>query len=148
MERVYFSLGSNEGDREENLRGAIRLMDEALGTPCSRLSSFIRTESWGFEGPEFLNCAAMYELEGISPEEVLIRIKDIEKAMGRSGKPEFDSEGRRIYRNRPIDIDILYFGDRVVDTPTLKIPHPLIEKRDFVKIPLKEIKNDEDQQEN
>lgn len=148
MERVYFSLGSNEGDREANIRKALLLMDESFGTSCSLLSSMVETKSWGFVGRDFLNCAAMYELEGISPEEVLIRIKEIEKDLGRSGKPEYDSEGRRIYRNRPIDIDILYFGDRTMDTPTLKIPHPLIEKRDFVKIPLKEIKNDEDQQEN
>ena len=145
MEIVYFSLGSNQGDREYNIRQAISLMDKAFGTPCSRLSSIIETQSWGFDGPAFLNCAAMYELDGISPEETLLAIKDIEKALGRTGMPEYDDGGRRIYRDRPIDIDILYFGDRKIDTPTLRIPHPLIGKRDFVKIPLREIcSHDED----
>lgn len=141
MEKVYFSLGSNEGDRERNIREAIRLMDEAFGKPCARISSIIETESWGFEGPDFLNCAVMYELEGISPEETLAAVKRIESELGRTGTPEYGPDGRRIYRNRPIDIDILYFGERTVDTPDLKIPHPLIDRRDFVRIPLKEIRD-------
>jgi len=139
MERVYFSLGSNEGDRERNILEAIRLMDKAFGTSCKRKSKILETQSWGFDGPDFLNCAVMYEIEGMSPEETLKAVKEIESVLGRRGEPEYDSEGRRIYRNRPIDIDILYFGERIVDTPELTIPHPLIEKRDFVKIPLKEI---------
>ena len=70
---------------------------------------------------------------------VLGQVKAIEKAMGRSGSAEYDSAGRRIYHDRPIDIDILYYGERNVETPELRIPHPLIGDRDFVKIPLAEI---------
>ena len=59
--------------------------------------------------------------------------------MGRRGVPEYDAEGRRIYRDRPIDIDILLCGDERVDTPELQVPHPLMHERDFVMRPLAEI---------
>jgi 2-amino-4-hydroxy-6-hydroxymethyldihydropteridine diphosphokinase len=59
--------------------------------------------------------------------------------MGRTGGVEYDAEGRRIYHDRPIDIDILLYGDERVDEPDLQIPHPLMEQRDFVMRPLKEI---------
>ena len=138
MEKVYFSLGTNQGDREANIRKALNLMDERLGSPYKLLSSIIQTPSWGFEGPDFLNCAVMYELDA-DPFEVLAICKEIEREMGRTGQPEYDENGLRIYHDRPIDIDILYFGDRKIDSPTLTIPHPLIEKRDFVRLPLAEI---------
>lgn len=137
-EKVYFSLGSNLGDRKALLEEALRRMDKAFGTPYSSLSSFIETPSWGFEGQPFINCAVMYELDS-DPFVVLGQVKAIEKAMGRSGSAEYDSAGRRIYHDRPIDIDILYYGERNVETPELRIPHPLIGDRDFVKIPLAEI---------
>ena len=137
-EKVYFSLGSNLGDRVALLEEALKRMDEAFGTPYSALSSFIETPSWGFEGPDFINCAVMYELDS-DPFAVLEKVKRIEKEMGRSGSAEYDAEGYRIYRDRPIDIDILLYGSRRVETLELTIPHPLIGQRDFVKIPLSEI---------
>ena len=138
-EKVYFSLGSNLGDRKALLKEALKRMDEAFGTPYSALSSLIETPAWGFEGQPFLNSAVMYEIDS-DPFVVLKQVKAIEKAMGRTGSAEYDSAGRRIYHDRPIDIDILYYGERNVETPELRIPHPLIGERDFVKIPLAEIK--------
>ena len=65
--------------------------------------------------------------------------KDIERRLGRTGEPEYDAEGQRIYRSRPIDIDILLFGEHKIDCPELTVPHKLMYERDFVMVPLKEI---------
>lgn len=138
-ESVYFSLGTNLGDRQSNIFKALEKMDEAFGVHWSALSDIIETPAWGFEGPAFLNCAVKYKIES-TPLEVLKVCKSIEREMGRTATPEYAPDGSRIYRDRPIDIDILYYGRRKVDTPELKIPHPLIPERDFVKIPLAQIK--------
>lgn len=135
---VYFSLGSNLGDRESNLREALRMMDESFGHGYERVSGVVETASWGFEGRQFLNLAVMYRLE-LDPVDILDRVKDIEFRMGRKGAPEWDEEGHRIYRDRIIDIDILLYGDEKIDTLRLKIPHPLMQQREFVMRPLKEI---------
>ena len=135
---VYFSLGTNQGDRQANIAEALRRLDAAIGRPYEALSSIIETKSWGFEGPDFLNCVVRYRTAR-RPQTLLQICKRIERAMGRRGAPEYDADGRRIYRDRPIDIDILLYGDAVVDTPDLKIPHPLMYQRPFVMGPLEEI---------
>ena len=135
---VYFSLGSNQGDRQARIEEALRRLDKALGRPYEALSSIIETPAWGFDGPPFLNCVVRYR-SARRPETLLHICKRIERAMGRRGAPEYDAEGRRIYRDRPIDIDILLYGDMTVDTPELKIPHPLMRQRDFIMRPLAEI---------
>ena len=135
---VYFSLGSNQGDRQARIEEALRRLDKALGRPYEALSSIIETPAWGFDGPPFLNCVVRYR-SARRPETLLHICKRIERAMGRRGAPEYDAEGRRIYRDRPIDIDILLYGDMTVDTPDLKIPHPLMRQRDFIMRPLAEI---------
>ena len=135
---VYLSLGSNLGDRRANIDEALRRLDKAVGRPYDALSSIIETPSWGFDGPDFLNCVVRYHTAR-RPETLLKICKRIERAMGRRGAPEYDTEGRRIYRDRPIDIDILLCGDERVDTPELQIPHPLMHEREFVMRPLAEI---------
>ena len=135
---VYFSLGSNQGDRQARIEEALRRLDKALGRPYEALSSIIETPAWGFDGPPFLNCVVRYR-SARRPETLLHICKRIERAMGRRGVPEYDAEGRRIYRDRPIDIDILLYGDLTVDTPDLKIPHPLMRQREFIMRPLAEI---------
>lgn len=137
-EKVYFSLGSNEGDRRRNIEKALAMMDEAFGKSFSLLSSIIETKSWGFDGADFLNCAVLYELEE-DPFSVLEKCEMIEYKLGRKDKNKKDSSGRRVYSDRPIDIDILLYGDRIIDTERLTLPHPLIGERDFVSIPLREI---------
>ena len=151
MEKVelYLSLGSNQGNRAENIEKALSLLNVELKTPFKAVSSLIETEPWGFESEErFLNAAVLYELilpKGYNPEAeglmILEICKDIEKRLGRIGEPEYDMEGRRIYRSRPIDIDILLFGDNIIDCPELTVPHKLMYERDFVMIPLREINN-------
>ena len=135
---VYLSLGTNQGDRRAQIDEALRRLDAAIGRPYEALSSIIETPAWGFEGPDFLNCVVRYRTAK-RPHTLLRICKKIERAMGRTGAPEYDAEGRRIYHDRPIDIDILLYGDEHVDTPDLKIPHPLMEQRDFVMRPLAEI---------
>lgn len=138
-ETVYLSLGSNLGNREENIFEALRRLEESLGVKMIAVSDLIETESWGFQAPRFVNAAAAFEAVDIDPFTLLDACKDIEAKMGRIQNVEFDSEGRRVYHSRIIDIDILLIGDRKVDDPRLKIPHPLMEKRDFVMIPLRQV---------
>ena len=145
--KLYLSLGSNQGDRAENIEKALSLLNIELKTPYKALSSFLETEPWGFESEDkFLNAAVLYELtlpNGYNPEAeglmILEICKDIEKKLGRTGGPEYDEKGERIYRSRPIDIDILLFGDNRIDCPELTVPHRLMYERDFVMIPLQEI---------
>lgn len=127
--RTYLSLGSNVGDRAANLREAIRRLG-ALGT-VALVSSFYETEPVEFTAQEwFLNCVVLLETEK-TPLELLRHILDIERSMGR----------RRIQNKGPrnIDIDILLFGDSIVDTADLTIPHPAMQDRRFVLEPLAEI---------
>ena len=141
---VYLSFGTNLGDRENNLSSALAELDRRLLRAPERVSSFLETPAWGFEGPDFLNCAVCYELERPwTPTRLLDACQAIERKLGRHGAPEWDSDGRRIYHDRPIDIDILFWGTRHVRTTRLEIPHPLIAQRDFVLIPLREIADDE-----
>ena len=135
---VYFSLGSNQGDRQARIDEALRRLDKAVGRPYDALSSVIETPAWGFDGPPFLNCVVRYRTAR-RPETLLKICKRIERAMGRRGAPEYGADGRRIYRDRPIDIDILLVGDLSVETPELTIPHPLMREREFVIRPLAEI---------
>ena len=149
MEKVdlYLSLGSNQGDRRQYIEDALSLLNIELGTPYRAVSSIIETQPWGFESDQkFMNAAVHYQLmlpKGYNPEAeglmILEICKDIERRLGRKGEPEYDEKGERIYRNRPIDIDILLFGDNKIDCPELTVPHKLMYERDFVMIPLKEI---------
>jgi 2-amino-4-hydroxy-6-hydroxymethyldihydropteridine diphosphokinase len=129
MEKTaYLSLGSNIGDREANLRAAIEKLKE-LGEVV--VSSFYETEPLDFTAqPWFLNCAVAIRTE-LMPQLFLAKVQAIEQQMGR----------RRIQPKGPrnIDIDILLFGDSVVSTPELQIPHPAMHERRFVLEPLAEI---------
>lgn len=137
---VYFSLGSNLGDREGNLRKALSLMEERLGTKVKRLSSFYVNPSQGFDGQEFINCVALFDTDE-ECENILKICKEIESEMGRNEIIEYDSEGKRIYHDRIIDIDILLYGDRTINQSNLIVPHPRMEEREFVMKPLSEIKS-------
>ena len=149
MEKVelYLSLGSNKGDRAANMEAAISLLNIELGRPYKAVSSFIETEPWGFESEDkFLNAVVLYEMEfrkGFNPEAeglmILEICKSIERRLGRTGEPQYDAEGNRIYSSRTIDIDILLFGDNRIDCPELTVPHKLMYERDFVMVPLREI---------
>lgn len=145
---LYLSLGTNLGDRRKNINEAIKRLDAAIGIHFSRLSSIDESKSWGFEGPAFLDCVAVYDV-GI-PEDVekygeklLSVCKNIEKELGREEVIEYDKKGGRIYHDRPIDIDILFIGKSRFRTDDLTVPHPLIRQRDFIMKPLLEVASDE-----
>ena len=154
IHKVYLGLGSNLGDREANLLKAITMIGERIGNVV-RQSTFIETEPWGFESKNaFLNAVILCETP-LTPRQLLRATQKIERLLGRKNKstvPE-PAEGPEpapltvpepaegpIYHDRPIDIDILLYDDLVIDEPDLKIPHPLMQERDFVMIPLNEIK--------
>lgn len=132
---VYFSLGSNLGDKENNIREAIKRIGELIGTvECQ--STLLVSEPWGFESENtFVNAALRCSTE-LEPMDVLEKTQEIERAMGRTQK---SVDGQ--YHDRIIDIDILMYDDLHIDTKTLKLPHPLMKERDFVMIPLEEVLN-------
>lgn len=133
MHTVYLSLGSNLGNREENLTRAMDEIEKLIGKIVRR-STFHITEPWGFHSDNlFVNAAVCCHTEH-SPRGVLVLTQEIERGMGRVKK----SAGGN-YSDRIIDIDILYYDDITVDEPDLKIPHPHINERDFVLKPLREI---------
>lgn len=138
MTDIYLSIGTNLGDRNANIEKALALLEEKLGSSRIRLSRIVESKAWGFSGGDFLDCVVCFNT-GKTARELLQICKQIEAEMGRKETLEYDSQGNRIYHDRIIDIDILLYGDRTVDEPDLKIPHPLIEKRDFIKGPLMEI---------
>ena len=142
---LYLSLGSNLGDRRRNILDAVKALDKAFGKRHTACSEIIETEPWG-EGPTapFLNACARWHLErqaevSAQAHAVLAVCQGVERSLGRGEHPLFDAAGKRIYRDRPIDIDILLFGAETIESKTLTIPHPLIAQRDFVLIPLREI---------
>ncbi len=126
--RVYLGLGSNLGNREDNLDMALKLLAQRM--KVGRVSSIYDTEPIGnTDQPHFLNIACEVSTR-LSPEGLLALAKGIEVKMGRRGKSG---------EPRTIDIDILLYGDIVINTPDLKIPHPRMAERSFVMVPLAEI---------
>lgn len=133
MARVCLSLGSNLGPRETYLRKALQALDKELGS-LVKCSSFYETLPWGFSSDSlFLNAAACFDTL-LSPEEVLAVTQQIEKSLGRKEKSR---QGQ--YADRCIDIDILLYDDRVMQTPDMILPHPHMAERMFVLEPLAEI---------
>ena len=132
-ENIYLGLGGNQGDREQLMAQAIELLSVALGSPVS-LSSTIETEAWGFVSPNpFLNMVACFSTD-VPPMELLQITEDVERRLGRKTK----SVGG-VYSDRPIDIDILFYGDKIISTERLTVPHPRLHERLFVLAPLAEI---------
>ncbi len=129
METVYLGLGSNMGDRQENLKRALGYLAQRL--KMEQVSPTYDTEPVGNpDQPRFLNLVCRAST-GLEPMALLDLAKGIESKMGRS--PHTPD------RPRPIDIDILFYGDRVIKTARLVIPHPRLTERAFVLVPLAEI---------
>ena len=126
---AYLGLGSNLGDREDNLRKAIFLLGER--GEIATLSSVYETEPWGLtDQPRFLNMACGFRTS-LAPHELMALAQDVERSLGRVRTVR--------YGPRTIDVDILLYGDLVADAPDLQIPHPGIPERAFVLAPLAEI---------
>ncbi len=131
--RVYLGLGTNLGDKQAQLHRAVNEIEKRIGRIVA-LSSFYETAPWGFQSDHsFLNAAIEIETT-LSPLDLLHATQTIEFGLGRTAK---SSAG--IYQDRPIDIDILLYGNDVYHDSELQIPHPLMEQRAFVLLPLSEI---------
>jgi len=130
MSIVYIGIGSNLGNRQENCLEAISLLEQH-GVVVLKRSSMIEAEPWGVtDQPHFINMAIESETD-LSPEELLELLKNIEKSMGR--------EKTAHWGPRVIDLDILFYDNRIIDSVDLKIPHPHLHERDFVVMSLMEI---------
>lgn len=133
---VYLSLGTNLGDKDNNLRHALQMLDTRVGH-VERVSHFISTEPWGFQSAhEFRNACCRCSTT-LTPRQVMNVTQQIERDMGRREKSH---DGH--YKDRLIDIDILLYDHLHIDEPDLKIPHPFMHERDFVMRPLQEILTD------
>jgi 2-amino-4-hydroxy-6-hydroxymethyldihydropteridine diphosphokinase len=125
---VYLGLGSNMGDRQGNLERALDLLSQRL--KMASVSSIYDTEPVGnTDQPRFLNLVCQVYTR-LAPGALLALVKGVESKLGRTGKSGAP---------RPIDIDILFYGDHVVETPELTVPHPRLTRRAFVLVPLSEI---------
>jgi 2-amino-4-hydroxy-6-hydroxymethyldihydropteridine diphosphokinase len=132
---AYIALGANVGDRETNIWDAVDRLEADDNIEVPQVSSLLENPAVGGppESPPFLNGAARI-LTDLSPHDLLRRLLTIEQQMGR--------ERRRKWEPRMIDLDLLLYGERVIDTPDLKLPHPRMHERDFVLRPLAEIAPD------
>ncbi len=129
---VFLSIGTNKGDKIFNCKSAIK----KISVICEilQISSIYKTDSWGFKDEVFLNFAV--KINTRFPADKLLReLQDIEKEMGRVKSSNY-------YQGRIIDIDILFFGNKIINQKTLIVPHPKLYQRKFVLLPLYEISSD------
>jgi 2-amino-4-hydroxy-6-hydroxymethyldihydropteridine diphosphokinase len=127
---IYLLTGANLGDRIASLNTAKRLIEEKIGR-VAQASSLYETAAWGeVEQPDYLN-QALEVKTALPPDKVLKAIFDIEAKLGRVRRSKWES--------RTIDIDILFFEDKILETKDLSIPHPRLHRRNFVLIPMLEI---------
>jgi len=133
MSKIYLSIGSNKGNRYSQIKEALKLIREDLGEIIS-ISKIYETKSWGFESENFLNLCIAIKSE-LSPDKLLFSINNIEEKIGRKR----DSE---IMKSREMDIDIIFYSNKIVNQKELIIPHPRLQLRNFVLVPLSEIASD------
>ena len=133
MTRSYILFGSNQGDKKALLEQACALINNRCGMLVERSSAYT-TEPWGFEAEEwFLNELLVVETE-LEPDALMDALLKIESELGRVRHPE-----RQGYCSRTVDLDILYYGDQIVQTEKVTIPHPRLHLRKFALMPLCEI---------
>ncbi len=127
---IYIALGSNQGDRLQYLQGAVDHIFKKIGQ-VTCVSAIYETPSWGFDGNDFFNACITVETR-FSPEIVLAKLMDIEQSFGR------ERRGKG-YHNRTLDLDLIFYGNTVLNTEKLILPHPRISERLFVLQPLADI---------
>jgi 2-amino-4-hydroxy-6-hydroxymethyldihydropteridine diphosphokinase len=129
--QIYIALGSNKGDRLKHLQDAVDLIFKEIGK-VNIIAKVYNTPAFGFDGDDFLN-TCLYAETDFSAEVVLDKLLHIETKLGRS-RTISDT-----YEARTIDLDVLFFNDDVIDSKTMKVPHPELQKRKFVLYPLQDI---------
>lgn len=132
--QVVLSIGSNQGNRLENIKSCINLIHQEVGTVI-RVSKLYETPAWGFESDAFYNCALLLHTTS-SAQKILSQVLKVEKQLGRI---RLNQEG---YQSRIIDVDVIVFDDEIVETEKLHIPHPLMQNRNFVLLPMQDLKLD------
>lgn len=133
MTRAYVGIGANLGDREETIRRAVELLDVTPGIEVAAVSTLTETDPVGYaDQPRFLNGAAALDT-ALSPRALLDRLLAVEQELGR-----VRGKGPR-YGPRAIDLDLLLYGDGVVDEPGLIVPHPRLAERRFALEPLHQL---------
>ena len=132
--QVVLSLGSNQGSRLENLERSLEMIHREIGT-IIKVSNLYESPSWGFDSDAFYNCAVVIHTFA-SAHQILEQILNIEKRLGRL---RGDTLG---YQSRNIDIDLIVFDEEIIDTVELQIPHPLMQNRRFVLLPMLDLNLD------
>lgn len=133
MQKILLHLGSNQGWRNQNLRQARQLLQAQLGEEI-QASACYETSAWGLEDqPDFLNQACLYQT-ALSPLQALNKVLNIEHQLGRVRHRKWDQ--------RLIDIDLIFYANEVIKTPKLTLPHPWMQERRFVLVPVAEIAPD------
>ena len=133
MRKIYLSIGSNKGNRYSFIKEALRLIRKDMGKVIL-MSKIYETKSWGFQSDDFLNICIMIKSD-LLPAELLNKLKNIEDRIGRI------RNSTKILA-REIDIDILFYSDKIVNNEDLIIPHPRLHLRNFVLYPLNDIASD------
>ncbi len=131
MPQLILSLGTNQGDRLKNLEHCITFIKNEIGMVL-KASLIYETPAWGFVGEAFYNCA-LAVISNDEPMVVLEKALQIEKKMGRL------RTNQNIYESRIIDIDLIAFGTETIDAPSLQIPHPEMQNRNFVLLPFHDL---------
>ena len=129
--QVILSIGSNQGNRLDNVKHCIELIHQKIGTVI-KVSKIYETPSWGFDSDAFYNCALVLHTYS-SPHKILTQALKIEKMVGR-----IRSEDKG-YQSRIIDIDLIAFNEEIIDSEKLQIPHPLMQDRKFVLLPIQDL---------
>ena len=133
--QVYIGAGANTGDRLSNLRRGLQLLNSTPGARVARTSPVYETDPWGYtDQSPFLNCAAVFEC-GLGPKQLLVRLKAIEAEMGR------DISAAR-WRPRPIDLDLLLYGELEMRERGISVPHQFLSRRWFMIKPLLDLTPD------
>ncbi len=132
--QVVLSIGTNQGNRLENIENCMRLIHQEIGT-IIKVSNLYESPSWGFESDAFYNCALVLHTYS-SAHAVLNAVLKIEKQMGRVRGETLE------YQSRIIDIDLITFDEEIIDTAELQIPHPLMQNRNFVLAPMQDLNLD------
>ena len=126
--QVVLSLGTNQGNRLRNIENCIQLIHQEVGTVI-KISKLYETPSWGFDSDAFYNCALVVHTF-MSANTILTKILNIEKQLGRVRDMTLE------YQSRIIDIDLIAFNEEIIDTDKLQVPHPLMQNRKFVLLPM------------
>ena len=136
VENSYILFGSNLGDKNGIFNQACLYINNRCGQVV-KVSAAYESEPWGFEAKEwFLNCVIVIET-AMAPEDLMQQLLEIERELGRERHPEVEG-----YTSRIADLDILYYGDRIILTDTLTVPHPRLHRRRFALLPMCEVAPD------